>query len=490
MEKKNRFSTLLQQLMDTAGLKNYILAKELQYDVSYISKWVSGRMIPSEKSATQVLRGMSHCIVSSAGAEALAQLMQDYEVSIPSDLELAIYDNLAAEYAYCKDLQKRLGSSIAPETYYFADLDMPQFISQMRHPVLRRVKSLEIMASIDLMAIGWKYRLQIAGLDDSLPVDSHYYPNVHYSLLINTDVQDWDYLYNTIFLLNMLTYNLHIDFRLYSCPQSAGRVVFTVKDDFAITGMLAGGNHCMSVAVSENPQTCNTLYYYVSELCRREMLLFRRTAMADLLLRHLYAHTPLSPHPRWLLGHLTEHFLPDDLFEELLGQVSSSEALPTAHLRHAHHLAKGVLAEAHIQLMIYASAFSELATVQELDFFGTKVKLTPKQQLCYLEHMRALLINQENLEPRLIYGRFVSDFQDIAKPTIFLSDVFSYLRLDNGMPQINLLILNRADVQTIFDNFYQQAWNFQKDVVISDRHAVVSYLQHVIQGIHLISGIE
>ena len=44
MEDKNRFSILLEHLLEVAEVKNYTLAKRLQYDVSYISKWVSGRI--------------------------------------------------------------------------------------------------------------------------------------------------------------------------------------------------------------------------------------------------------------------------------------------------------------------------------------------------------------------------------------------------------------------------------------------------------------
>ena len=46
---KNRFSELLEELLNTAEIKNANLAKSLQYDVSYISKWISGRMLPAEK---------------------------------------------------------------------------------------------------------------------------------------------------------------------------------------------------------------------------------------------------------------------------------------------------------------------------------------------------------------------------------------------------------------------------------------------------------
>ena len=62
MEEKNRFSKLLEYLMSVAELKNYTLAQELQYDVSYISKWVSGRMLPPEKSVKKVLEGISQLL--------------------------------------------------------------------------------------------------------------------------------------------------------------------------------------------------------------------------------------------------------------------------------------------------------------------------------------------------------------------------------------------------------------------------------------------
>ena len=48
IKQKNRFSNLLEHLMNIAELKNSILANELGYDVSYISKWLSGQL-PSAK---------------------------------------------------------------------------------------------------------------------------------------------------------------------------------------------------------------------------------------------------------------------------------------------------------------------------------------------------------------------------------------------------------------------------------------------------------
>ena len=55
MDEKNRFSLLLERLMATANVKNATLAQALQYDVSYISKWLNGRSTPAKKGVEQVL---------------------------------------------------------------------------------------------------------------------------------------------------------------------------------------------------------------------------------------------------------------------------------------------------------------------------------------------------------------------------------------------------------------------------------------------------
>ena len=57
---KNRFSILLDQLINTGEVKNASLAAALRYDASYISKWITGRMIPAEKTKRKVLRGIRY----------------------------------------------------------------------------------------------------------------------------------------------------------------------------------------------------------------------------------------------------------------------------------------------------------------------------------------------------------------------------------------------------------------------------------------------
>lgn len=65
MKTKNRFSILLEHLMSVADLKNSVLAKAVQYDDSYISKWISGKLLPTEKNHEATLQAISTCVVDS-----------------------------------------------------------------------------------------------------------------------------------------------------------------------------------------------------------------------------------------------------------------------------------------------------------------------------------------------------------------------------------------------------------------------------------------
>ena len=45
---KNRFSILLEQLINMGEVKNSSLATALRYDPSYICKWITGRLLPAD----------------------------------------------------------------------------------------------------------------------------------------------------------------------------------------------------------------------------------------------------------------------------------------------------------------------------------------------------------------------------------------------------------------------------------------------------------
>lgn len=459
MDDKNRFSILLEHLLEVAEVKNYTLAKRLQYDVSYISKWVSGRMLPAKKTEKRVMEGISACVVDEATDDGRDLLLREYSVSIPSDLKAAIYDNLIAEYDY---LQEELDSGearIGPYTDFWAELNMLQYLTKMAHPVLRRVSQLDIVAVMDLMEMAREYRLKVANLQNGQLVDQRSYDNVY--------------------------------FKLFGSTAAAGRAVFVVKGDFAITGLLVSHSRCAAVTATEDPQNCESLYDNFSKLCVRDDQLFRDTSMRQLISQYDYMHTLLASNLRWMFGHLNELLLPDDLFEEILtaheAELKDFLGATPAELRSVHNLAKGVVEETNIRILIYEAAFSSMAVSGELDFFSYKVNLTPDQRSRCISYVLQLCKQREKLEFRLISGRIVNDFQYVADPNMFLSGAASYLRLDNNCPINRIAMVNNSVMEDRLSEYFDQVWNLDDQNVTKERNAIAEHIHHVLQGIHLIT---
>lgn len=490
MKQKNRFSSLLEHLMVTAELKNATLARELQYDVSYISKWLAGQL-PSTKTEQAVMTGISRCVVRDGSETGCRALYDEYQVTTQMDLEGSIYDHLMAEYTYVRNTQKDTSSAITPKTLYFPKLDMRQYILRMNHPVLRRVKSLDIMALMDLMAMDREYRMQIARIESGNTSQQWRYPDVHFSMIIDLDTIQNDYVYDVVFLLNMLTDMTRIDFRLYGDRNAFGRAIFAVKDEFSISGMLTQDQKCMSVVVTEDSESSNILYNSIRVRCTRERMLLRKSSMVDLLLCNDYARSLIATNQRMLFGHMTEQFVPMELLEAIISDPPDHpEVISEDNLRWLQSLARERLGKSDVKMIFYESALSEFAVDGVLDFFNMKIRLTPAQRLQYMCNLRDLIRSNSNLSVKMIYGLLFTDFQYNANQFVFLSDGISYLSLDCNEATDSLHIINNKDMYRVFSCFFDEVWNNRPDVVVSDRDDVLRYIDHIVQQIQLIASLE
>lgn len=492
MEQKNRFSTLLEQLVATAEVKHATLAKALQYDVSYISKWIGGRVLPTEKSASDILQKISRSLVENASEAGLAQLERDYEVKLSDELWQAIYDNLIAEYYYVLDLQQSSGSVVAPNISFFPELSMKKFMTKMSHPVLRRVSSLNIMAAIDLFSIANEFRLQVVNLGNNNPMDNRIYPDVRFSLLINLDKATLDPIHNALFISNMLANSSRVDFQLYCNDFAHGKVMFVVKQDFAITGMLIRPNTCAAVTVCEGKENSTPLYNDIQSLCTRETLLFSRMSMREIVYQSMeYVYSLLVPDRQWFLGHLTEHLLPADLFEEIAVQVLGSDRAGNwPEVVSIHNLTQRILDCGNVQLLICESAISRFVVTGELDFFNHKLVLNFEQRKRVIEHFRTFLKEFASLRIRMVHEPLISDSQYSSSPSVFLSSTISYLRLCINWADENLLLrFNRVEMKELYGGFFREIWNSESHVV-SDREEIDRFVNHLLQSLDLLATVK
>lgn len=101
----------------------------------------------------------------------------------------------------------------------------------------------------------------------------------------------------------------NIDFNLYSGSQAQRKLIFAIRDTYAISGMLVDSSHCLGITTIEDSDLTNELYHKIRLLCNKETLLIRKTTIPEMIHRFEYEQTLISQKQYCLIGHLTEHFL-------------------------------------------------------------------------------------------------------------------------------------------------------------------------------------
>ena len=98
------FGYLLDKLLYLSRQKKTALAKTLGYDISYISKWTSGKNLPIPKNINSICEMTSKFIVNSTSQEDIKNIKEYFEIdeNLNSKKELEVYleELLRESYAY------------------------------------------------------------------------------------------------------------------------------------------------------------------------------------------------------------------------------------------------------------------------------------------------------------------------------------------------------------------------------------------------------
>lgn len=465
MKNINRFSKLLKSLTSIVGIKNYTLAKELQYDESYISKWMTGASIPTEKNSEKILRDISTCVVNSMDQESRSILYSDYQVTNDCDLKEAIFDNLKVEFEYVVNLKETTGVDIVQETVFYPELTLTQFLKKMRHPILRQVKSLNVIMAADIFSLDSHYQLALAELENNVNVNmlQRQYPGVSFSMLINFKISETNNMHNVQFIQSLLTNLANIDFRLYTCPQSKGKILFAVKEAYAITGMIMDENHCLSVTTSEELKNCNVIYDRLQSFCSKEALVVRSTNILQMLQTNEYMQYVFSRNQRWLLSYITEQLLPDDVFAEIAtSYCEKNKEIEFDNLNQMHKLSDSVLKNMHVKILLTEMSLNDFAVNGIVDFFGTKIQVSSSQRLRCLEYIENMLEQNSKLNLYILKNGTATSWHHIPTPSLFLSDTFCYMRITRTGLINTLSILSERTVCDMFRKYYDEIYENQE----------------------------
>lgn len=440
--------------MSASKIKTQMIAEAVNYDISYISKWTGGKILPSRKSISEVAAAVAECVANNVDVS--SELYTEYNATSSDELKARISDSIY--HAYYESLPKRPGADLS----FSAEDSLVNLYAKIEKSFY---DDSEVYALLDIFSFGHESRLLFAAMKNGRFTITENRPGKDIIMIVNIPEDSHDPVYDSVFLIHMLTSFSRVNMELYHNSAAAGKLLFAAADcSYGITAsalLFEDITKCTAVSVSNDRSIAGTIKETLGRYKKPENSVFVKMTMQGLIEEKDYIKSLLSSNVRWLLGHPTELILPDDVFEELLIDMSESEK---TELRRLHVLTQSVIEQPNIFILVYESVLSDLVVSGEIDFFNKPRVLTANQRLSCIRYYGTLA--DEGRKIKLIDTGFSSDFSNISNPCLLMSDSCCYLRLENGIYCNNILVVKNQNVRNLFNSFFGCAWLDRSDVVL------------------------
>lgn len=486
---QNIFGSKLEELLTVANVKNYTIARTLSYDVSYISKWITGKALPSKKNIEKTLSVISRVIAMQGSGESFENMCRKLGAENENQIRAAIKQELKdAYYQTVGDVN---------ESKYIVNNSSLKISPESRYPLLMEYakqmdtdKSYEIAVMADLFSLDHASKLRMAGIDNHRFMIKEKRKDITINFILDLSKLDSNSVYDVILLIHMMTCYSLTDFHLYYSELSSGKLIIAVKDEFAGISLLGNNRQFLCTAASKDRKVTEEIYESVRNSINPDSSLFISTDMESLLISHEYLQTLLSQNARWLVGHVTEHFLPPELFDGFLEECFDKDTITAEEAERAYLLAVNAIGKNQVRIMVYNRALVDFVLSGELDFFNHKIILSPEQRKLTLTYLREKIMNLDNPKIKLMIDGFSDDFKYITNPCMFLSESLDYLRLENKQYENNLMLIKDEYARNIFDDFFENIWCYDQSIFDTGIDDIVRRLDNFIETSELLMNVK
>ncbi len=428
------FGKNIEKLIQFSGQKNYSLAKELGYDVSYISKWISGAMLPASENIKNICEKTAKFVVDNATEIHKCEILAYYKLDInkySSDESIIQYIQDMLNESYLFSSQKKANKNyikVGKENteqcnslLYIKPRLLKKHLDEEIMDLTKKEIKNDVILLADLFSLGKDDKLHIAGIRSGSTIKTEM-KNVRIRFLISFDENAEDIIFNTILLMNMIKIYSNINFTFYSCKHAQYSLTSVIKENSFTYTVYTDTKQCLFTNVSQDPKVVQDIYESLEEMIEtRSRITFLEKNPREIILEKNYIEYMIGRDLRWLIGNMSELFMPSDLFLEI-GKIVFGESKEIVdELKNIDAILQNAIYKSDIQILMYENAIRQYISNGRLSFFNTTITLSLKQRQRHIEYMEKILKENEDIDIKLINGNLVDDFKNKENPTAYLS---------------------------------------------------------------------
>lgn len=483
--KNIEFGYLLEKLLYLSKQKKSALAKALGYDVSYLSKWTSGKNLPIAKNIYDICSITSKFIVNSLTEEALNDITQYFEIEkdLTSKEELYIYfeEILKESYIYTskKNIQVQQKNVYWDEEYnstihinpklrrYYLNKDVELFMSKSH--------KIDLLISADLKRLGNNDKKSLADIKHDL---FHKSNDIETRVRILFKLDDYEeIIFNTIMIINMIAMYPSMNFEVYNCPVDANTIISIVKDSMLYTSNFTNDKRCLISTMSKDKRIVEEIYYSLETILKNQgSRIVEEKTLEEVINGKIYTQYFMNQDLRWLIGSMNELFMPPELYIEIAKSLfDDSEILQ--ELERVNIVLQNITYKSKVKVLIYLSEIKNYISLGKINFCNTPVELSFEQRKAHINYLKEIIMTSENIEVRLVDGGFVEYFKNYPNPSLYLSKSIKLIEKDNHNGDNGYSVIKDSEFKSLCDEFYKNLWEKEREIIISDKEEILEILE-------------
>ena len=481
------FGKLLEKLLYLSNQKKSSLAKVLGYDVSYISKWITGKNLPTQKSISDICKITSEFIVNSLNISHIQELKDYFEIDedLESNSVLVQYLEQSLKEAYMYTAEKSVPNlykkTHSEDSYNSMTHINPrlrkQYLSKDVNLFMSNSDKLDLIISADLYKLNNSDKMAIADMKKNLMSENRSH-NIRVRLLMEFDRQDSDIVFNTIMIINMITTYPEINFEIFNCEVDSNVVISVIKDRIFHAAIYTKDRRCLFTNMSKDKHIVDEIYYSLEEILKNQAKpIIEVKSAIDIIRKKTYLQYIMGQDLRWLIGHMNELLMPYDLFEEVAEATFGYDKEVLGELKKINMLLQNVVYKSKLKVLIYELDIRRYISGGELNFFNTPVKLTFEQRERHINYIRKIIEEYDNVEIKLIDGDFVEEFKDTKDTSIYLSKTLKMMTINPRENQNDYAIIKDSEFKHICDEFFGILWNKDSDIVVKNKAEILERME-------------
>ncbi len=456
------FGQLLSYLLTTSHQKSYVLASFLNYDVSYISKWVTGSMLPAAKHANSMCKEIATFIVDNTDDTTLNDLFILYPVGNKESLKDAIYQSLLTAYQLSGEIKRKSKSILISDENNSRTVANPhlQKLYMRFNPdsITNSLEKFNLAMMMDLFALGKEDKVSIAKTDANANFIKHI-NEVHYLVSLNQELIDDTF--DALLITYLLNNYADLNFTMSHYKQVPCSLMLAIPNYYMHMSIVSQNHRAIISNTCQDKGVVNEMYDTILsiEQCFTKPMI-RSASLPDLIQDKHYLSFVISSNIRLYLTKMDELLLPDDVFEELLESIDAKKN-NIEEIKLLHNMFKSAMNSSNIKVAILDHCLQNYALTGTIDFYGNPLTTTIDQRERHLNYlMQIMKAENPSLQIYLTNQSSLKDFDNNFAPCMYLSDIFCYIRLRSCTKKNRTYVIEANElkeiylrfVNTVFDN--------------------------------------